>query len=77
MKVFVSIDMEGVAGLAHLQQVMNGSADYPESRRLMTEEANAAVAGAFDGGATAVVIATATAPCTTCSPSCSTRAPRS
>jgi D-amino peptidase len=56
MRVFVSIDMEGVAGLAHLQQVMNGAPDYPESRRLMTEEANAAIAGAFDGGGTAVVV---------------------
>jgi D-amino peptidase len=56
VKVYVSIDMEGVAGVAHLQQVMRGSDDYPESRRLMTEEANAAVAGAFDGGAAEVVV---------------------
>jgi D-amino peptidase len=56
MKVFVSIDMEGVAGVAHLQQVMRGSDDFPESRRLMTEEANATIAGAFDGGATEVVV---------------------
>jgi len=56
VKAFVSVDMEGVAGLAHLQQVMIGGPDYPESRRLMTEEANAAVAGAFDGGATDVVV---------------------
>lgn len=53
--VFVSIDMEGIAGIAHLQQVMRGSDDFPASRELMTEEANAAVAGAFDGGATSVV----------------------
>lgn len=54
--VFISIDMEGIAGVAHLQQVMRGSDDFPASRELMTEEANAAVAGAFDGGATAVVV---------------------
>src|SRR5438046_3695527 len=56
VKAFVSVDMEGVAGLAHLQQVMIGGPDYPASRRLMTEEANAAVSGAFDGGATGVVV---------------------
>jgi D-amino peptidase len=55
-KVFVSVDMEGIAGIAHLQQVMRGSGDYAASRELMTDEANAAVAGAFDGGATAVVV---------------------
>jgi D-amino peptidase len=54
--VFVSIDMEGIAGVAHLRQVWRGSDDYPAARALMTAEANAAVAGAFEGGATAVVV---------------------
>ena len=54
--VFVSIDMEGIAGVAHLQQVWRGSDDFPASRDLMTGEANAAVAGAFVGGATSVVV---------------------
>jgi D-amino peptidase len=56
LKVFVSVDMEGIAGIATLQQVWRGSGDYPACRELMTEEANAAVAGAFDGGATEVVV---------------------
>lgn len=55
-RVYVSIDMEGVAGVAALRQVWRGSDDYPASRLLMTKEANAAVAGAFDGGATNVVV---------------------
>ena len=54
--VFVSIDMEGIAGIAHLRQVWRGSDDFPAARKLMTLEANAAVAGAFDGGATGVVV---------------------
>jgi D-amino peptidase len=54
--VFVSVDMEGIAGIAHLRQVWRGSDDFPAARKLMTQEANAAVAGAFDGGATAVVV---------------------
>jgi D-amino peptidase len=55
-KVFVSVDMEGIAGIAHLQQVMRGSGDFPASRELMTDEANAAVAGAYDADATLVVV---------------------
>jgi len=54
--VFISIDMEGIAGIAHLQQVMRGTDDFPASRVLMTDEANAAVAGAFDGGASSVTV---------------------
>jgi D-amino peptidase len=54
--VFISIDMEGIAGIAHLQQVIRGTDDFPTSRELMTDEANAAVAGAYEGGATAVVV---------------------
>lgn len=56
MRAHISIDMEGVAGLSHLEQMMRGTEDYPEARRLMTEEANAAVAGAFDGGATEAIV---------------------
>jgi D-amino peptidase len=56
MEVFISVDMEGIAGVAHGQQVTRGSDDFPASRALMTEEANAAIAGAFDGGAAVVVV---------------------
>jgi len=54
--VFVSVDMEGIAGIATLQQVWRGSDDFAVSRRLMTLEANAAARGAFEGGATSVVV---------------------
>jgi D-amino peptidase len=56
MNVFISIDMEGVAGVAALRQVWRGSDDFPTARRLMTAEANAAVDGAFQGGAASVVV---------------------
>ena len=55
-EVFVSIDMEGLAGIAHGQQVARGTDDYPASRALMAGEANAAVEGAFGAGATRVVV---------------------
>jgi D-amino peptidase len=54
--VLISVDLEGVAGIATRQQTNPAGRDYPIARALMTAEANAAVAGAFDGGATSVVV---------------------
>jgi len=56
LKVFISVDMEGVAGLIHWDETSEGGADYPLFRRIMTEEANAAIAGALDAGATEIVV---------------------
>jgi D-amino peptidase len=56
MRVYISIDMEGVAGVATFDQVVRGGHGYPRAQELMTGEANAAIAGAFDGGATEVLI---------------------
>ncbi len=57
MKVYISMDMEGVAGVTAWDQTnKDGGSDYERCRRLMTAEASAAVAGAFDGGATAVLV---------------------
>ncbi len=56
LRVFVSVDMEGVAGIVHWDQVDPGGSEYGWARRLMIGEANAAVAGAFDGGSAAVVV---------------------
>ncbi len=47
-QVYISADMEGVAGLS--------ATNDPLARRLMTAEVNAAIAGAFDAGATRVVV---------------------
>jgi D-amino peptidase len=55
-KVFISIDMEGIAGVAHRLQVTRGLGDFAIGRTLMTKEANAAIEGAFEGGATSVVV---------------------
>ncbi|HVH65824.1 MAG TPA: M55 family metallopeptidase [Candidatus Acidoferrum sp.] len=54
--VFISVDMEGVAGVVHLHQVMRGTPEYERSCRLMTAETNAAVAGARRAGATRFVV---------------------
>src|SRR5688572_3384088 len=56
MKVFISVDMEGVAGIATLYQILRGGSGYPRAQELMTQETNAAITGAFDGGATEVLV---------------------
>ena len=56
MKIFISADMEGVAGVTHPAQCRPSHPDYARFRRLMTEEINAAVEGALDGGATEVLV---------------------
>jgi D-amino peptidase len=57
MKILVAADMEGITGVVHWDQVMPGNPDYPRFRKLMTDDVNAAVRGAFAGGATAVTVA--------------------
>ena len=54
--MFISVDMEGMAGIVHLHQVMRGTLEYEHSCRLMTAETNAAVAGARRAGATRFVV---------------------
>ena len=60
MRVYISVDMEGVAGVAHEDQTdpinPRHAGDYNRFRRLMTNEANAAIAGALEAGAKAVLV---------------------
>lgn len=56
MQVYLSVDLEGVAGVVHVDQTRRTGADYERARRWMTAEASAAIAGAYDGGATAVLV---------------------
>lgn len=56
MKVFISVDLEGIGGVVNRRHTAEEGKEYEYARRLMIEEANAAVQGAFDGGATEVVV---------------------
>ena len=56
MKILISTDIEGVAGVFHHEQVRAGNPEYERARLLMAREANAAIAGAFDAGATDVLV---------------------
>lgn len=56
LRVYISVDMEGVAGVVHGDQTRRGSSEFAGACELMTLEANAAATGAFAAGATEVVI---------------------
>ena len=56
MKVLIISDMEGVAGISRWEQVNARASGYEEGRRLYTEEINATIRGAFEGGASEVVV---------------------
>ena len=56
LKVYVSVDMEGISGVVHHDHTGRDGKDYELARRLMTLEANAAVEGAFDAGADEVLV---------------------
>jgi D-amino peptidase len=56
VKVYISVDMEGISGIATFDQVVRGGYGYPRAQELMTAETNAAIEGAYDGGATVVVV---------------------
>jgi D-amino peptidase len=55
MKVFISFDMEGVAGIVDWSQCRGPGQPYEEGRRLLLGEVNAAIDGALAGGATEIV----------------------
>src|SRR5438552_7510001 len=60
MRVYISVDMEGVAGVVHEDQTdpidPRHAGEYNRFRRLMTNEANAAIEGAIAAGATTVLV---------------------
>ncbi len=55
-KVYISVDMEGISGISGDDQLAPGGAEYGRSRRLMAEDANAAIRGALEAGATDVLV---------------------
>lgn len=57
MKVFISADIEGVAGITSFSQIFPGAPEYPAGCALLTGEVNAAIEGALEAGATEVLVA--------------------
>ena len=57
MRIYISVDMEGVACVTHGDHVKLEGTEYEMARKWMTAEANAAIKGALRAGATEVVVA--------------------
>jgi D-amino peptidase len=56
LKVFISVDMEGISGVVVSEECSRSGKDYSLFRKLMTEDANAAIEGAAAAGATEIVV---------------------
>ncbi len=54
LKVFISVDMEGIAGVVTSEECSRTGQDYNYFRRIMTLETNAAIEGARAAGATEI-----------------------
>ncbi len=57
MKILIADDMEGITGVVSWKHVDPDHTEYARYRRLMTGDVNAAIRGAFNGGADEVVVA--------------------
>jgi D-amino peptidase len=56
VKVFLSTDMEGTAGVVDWEQCIGDGPQAAAGRRLLLAEVNAAIEGAVSGGATEIVV---------------------
>ncbi len=56
MKVYIGTDMEGVNGVVTREHTHRDGREHDRARVWLTEEVNAAVAGALDAGATEIVV---------------------
>ncbi len=56
LKVYISVDMEGISGISGRDQTSSSGSEYGRSRKLMAEDANAAIRGAIAAGATEIVV---------------------
>jgi D-amino peptidase len=56
IKIFISVDMEGIGGIGTSKMVTTGGKDYEMGRKLMTNEVNAVVKTIFELGPAVVVV---------------------
>lgn len=56
MNVYVSVDIEGISGVVHGDMMSAAGREYDRGRRLMTNDANAAVEGLVQAGADYILV---------------------
>ena len=59
MKVFISIDLEGISGVCRLEQTEHGSPEWRAACELMRSDLDAALDGCLAGGADEIVVSDA------------------
>jgi D-amino peptidase len=55
-KIYISVDMEGIWGVVHGNQVSADSPEYSAARRWMVEDVNAVLRGLFEAGVKEVLV---------------------
>ena len=55
-KIYISVDMEGITGIASEALVSAAGAEYDRGRKLMAADTNAAIRGALSAGARQIVV---------------------
>jgi D-amino peptidase len=56
MKVFISVDMEGIAGVVDKEHTLRNGKEHERARKLMTQEVNAAIEGALETNAKQIIV---------------------
>ena len=56
LKIFISVDMEGIGGIGTSEMTRHGGKDYETGRRLMTGEVNAVVEAIFENGPAEILV---------------------
>lgn len=56
LKVYISVDLEGITGVVDGDQTSSAGSGYGMARKWMTQEVNAAIRGALQAGATEIVV---------------------
>jgi D-amino peptidase len=56
MKVFISVDMEGISGIVDTNETLSDHSEYKKARAAMAEDVNAAIEGILEKGAAGIVV---------------------
>ena len=56
LKIFISVDMEGIGGIGTSEMTRHGGKDYNVGRQLMTDEVNAVVKAIFNNGPSEILV---------------------
>jgi D-amino peptidase len=56
LKIFISVDMEGIGGIGTSAMTSTEGKDYETGRKLMTNEVNAVVSAIFESGSATIVV---------------------